>query len=235
MMVGIRSFRFVWALLLLAACSLLQSCLAPEESPLSEVEISDPSLITPIFTVQRTKTQTDGKVTVSFTAELLDSQGRNIQLLYGYATVNGVSMRFNDGVYTLTSKTIPFILDSAYTFTLKLSDAKTYSSSVRTPKTQVLSTTVTTRNDTVALAWTGTSNDMDSLKFRYEVYFPDAEGTGPTKAHYESIVPKNRTQLEVKLPSGGQFFNNYRASFFVQDTVNPVFNGGWGRGVIQYR
>jgi hypothetical protein len=226
---------FLAIALALGAGPVLQSCLM-EESPLSEVEISDPALISPRFTLRTTKNLPGGDSIFSVQAELFDGNGERIELLYGYVTINGLPLRaFNDyssTTYHLVSSSIRILPDSLYTFTVKLSDGQTYSSSLRTPKTNLLTATVSQASDILTLAWTGNSTENVTFTYYTEKTNPGDEDF-PT-AHEKTFAPSGGNTGSVELPKGRVFTGEYRASVTMQGSVHPAFRaGGWIRNVSE--
>jgi hypothetical protein len=207
------------------------ACMVADPSPLSQVEISDPSLITPRFTVQKSKETYSGQVYYTYRAELLDAEGMRIELLYGYVTLNGIRMSVGDGNsrYTLDSKKLAYRADEFYTFIVKLSNGQTYSSSVRTPKHELQSATATAmatgaeKTDSVTFGWSG--NTTDSVQIEYYVWehgSPGAEGEGAIPL-LKNFGPNADSEDGLKIYA---FTGKFHATVFTQGTVHPAFHAG---------
>ena len=210
-----------------------------QESPLSNTEISDPSLLTVRLTVKKIKTQSTGSSNYVFQAELLDRKARYIELLNGHVYLNGIKM-FSQQVpyenvtrYRLYTDAIKFRLDSLYTFTIVLSDGASYSSSVRTPATDMFTTTAMLRNDSIVFSWAG--NAEDSIEVFYETLTPDAEPGTVAWWFSERIDPKGRNTVAIKPESGREFTGTYSISTFRSNTVDPSFRGGYAKSMIELK
>jgi hypothetical protein len=237
MAVGMRSFRFVWAPLLLAASSLLQSCVV-EPSSLSQVEVSDPYLITPRFTVEKSVDSYSGNASYTYRADLLDANGDYIDLMYGYVTLNGHRMTVSSSGtrrYLLASSKLSYKADFLYTFSVKLSDGKTYNASVRTPKDALQTVTALKNSDSITVAWTG--NTTDSLKFEYFGWkgYIDADGEGAeTLWNYFGSNASNQGRFGIPPPY--MLSGRYNAAVFTSGTIDSAFHpGGRIRGVSEIR
>jgi hypothetical protein len=223
--------EFLLIALLTVTGLFLQACTT--ESSLSEEEISDPSLISPRFSVKRTKSIQSGTTSYLHTAVLKDAQGDHIELLYGNVTVNGVRLKaFNlFGIpteYRLSSNDMKVELDSLYTYTIKLSDGQVYASSVRTPASTVLTATVSTIGDSLLLVWTG--NNTDSILFEYDTKISLTDTTETAKRYEQSFAPNGKYEAKVKLPAGRAFTGSFYVAAFTRGTVHPAFLSG-GRAI----
>lgn len=111
--------------------AILCSC----ESPLSDTEITNPGLLAPVISVERTQSK-DGTIEHEYTCYLYDKSLQLVQLKNGSVSVNGAPMPHKKGLlgsyYSTTASSVPYALSTKYTFTITLADQKGYTASVTT-------------------------------------------------------------------------------------------------------
>jgi len=104
-------------------------------SPLSDTNVTDPSLLQPQLAVS--KTMDNGARVIEYTADIYDKNHNLVTLQNGSVKINGYSMNERANIlggeeYYLTGESeVKFILDTTYTFTLTLSDGTQYNGTVK--------------------------------------------------------------------------------------------------------
>lgn len=112
---------------------LFNSC----ESPLSELEINDPSLIRPDISLRRVR-DNNNRLTTSIDVYFYDKNLNTVQLKNGSVHVNGHIMKvenlpiFGGPYYTINTSIVQVKLSTLYLFTIELSDGKKYEASITT-------------------------------------------------------------------------------------------------------
>ncbi len=102
------------------------------ESPLSDVPISEPSVIRVLAEADRDNGSTNA-VSSLLMVTLYDKHDEFIEIKNGQVSVNGLSMTYcGFGQYIRTNETVS--PDASYTFVVSLSDGSQYSCNVHTPK-----------------------------------------------------------------------------------------------------
>jgi hypothetical protein len=107
------------------------------ESPLSDIEITDPSVLQPHFVVERSLLE-NGTVLNALQTTILDKNLASVQLKNGHVKVNGQNMTvteiLNISTYHIPSASVD--LNSDYNFEVVLANGESYTGSVTTqPKT----------------------------------------------------------------------------------------------------
>ncbi len=119
-----RMIRCMLSGIVFAACQLV-------ESPLSDVPISEPSVIRVLAEADR-DIQSSNSSSSLLRVTLYDKHDEFIELKDGHVSVNGQPMSYHMlGQYERTDNVKP---DFDYTFTVSLSDGSEYSCRVHTPK-----------------------------------------------------------------------------------------------------
>jgi hypothetical protein len=222
-------------LALLPLSFLLQSC--NKESPLSNTEITDPSILTAQFTIGKSKKQSTGSSNYTFQASILDKKDRYVEILNGHVFLNGIEMNAqrapyeNVTRYFLYTDKIKFKLDSLYTFTVVLSDGSSYSSSIRTPATDMISTTANSAGDSISFTWVG--NAADSI----EVYYGTQglyDEPGTVGLYYiQRKDPQGQNKATFKFDQGRIWVGAYNITTFRRNSVHPAFRRGWMKASIE--
>ena len=131
---------FVMVVLLITGCA--------QNSALSDVEITDPSLLRVTIEMQRTLDQ-NGSLFPTINAYLYDKNDDNVSLKNGALYVNGIMMQLQNLPignlpYYTASGLINFTIDSLYTFTIMLADSSKHFFTIRTQTQDIYSFTVPT-------------------------------------------------------------------------------------------
>lgn len=127
------------------------------ESALSDMEITDPSVLQTHFVVERTMLE-DGTVISSLHANLFDKNLASIQLKNGQVKVNGQQMSvneiFNISIYHIPTATVD--LNTNYDFEVVLANGEGYSGTVTTQEKTFTTLTVpstSTVDSDLTISW----------------------------------------------------------------------------------
>lgn len=109
-----------------------------EPSPLSDIPVSDPSVVSVSADLEYFSDQNSSFDTM--TAELMDKNGNQFSLLIGGCYFNGMEMHLyeddRDPFYYLTDNDISVQPCSTYIFSIMLADSVQYSSTINSPPVQ---------------------------------------------------------------------------------------------------
>lgn len=125
--------------IVLAATVFLTNC----DSPLSDVDITDPGLLMVNFAAEQTVSD-DGTVLKAQTATVFDKNLASVELKNGGVKVNGQQMSITEilNIKTYYIPSASLSLNTDYNFVLTLADGKGYSGTVKTPAKALTSVTV---------------------------------------------------------------------------------------------
>jgi len=165
-------------------CALaLAFCFSNCDSPLSDVEITDPGLLITNFTVERSVSD-DGTVLDALKATVFDKNLASVELKNGHVNVNGQQMSIteilNIKTYYISKPTIS--LNTDYNFEMSLADGNIYKGAVKTQAKALTSLTVPsnpTINEDVVISW----NDVyvhDEMIITINLTSPAGTVAGPT-------------------------------------------------------
>lgn len=113
-----------------------------EDSSLSDVEISDPSLIKPDISIKRTRGN-DNLLETEIKVILWDKNLNAIELKKGSVAVNDKTMELKKMAitqapyYTINSLNLPIELNTEYVFSIELADGEVYKASITTQQTDL--------------------------------------------------------------------------------------------------
>lgn len=115
-------------LILFSSCS--------DDSSLSDVELTDPSIIRPVIELNRSWDD-DGQLTTKIKVFLWDKNSDLIELKKGNVSVNGQLMHTEDVLtggqyYTIDESMLQVGIDELYTFVIELADEEQYEASITT-------------------------------------------------------------------------------------------------------
>ncbi len=223
--------KFSFALVLLSLIAL--SC----SSPLSDVNITDPSLLEPQLVVTKSIGLT-GNRSVVYTADIYDKNFNLVTLQNGSVKINGFNMNeranlFGGEEYYLQGESeVKFALDDTYTFTLTLSDGSKYYGKVTSQSedlTEFVVPSSQSRTQPINVSWKNTDpNATMSIELVYKFSTDSSSGTGsqiinignPASESY-SISPSvftttqgKTTEVDLTLVSK------------ITGTIDPGFRGG---------
>lgn len=127
------------------------------DSPLSDVEITDPSLIQTNFVVERALLN-DGTVLGALQTTIFDKNLASVELKNGKVKVNGQQMSVNEilniKTYNIPSATVN--LNTGYDFEVVLADGKNYGGSITTQAKTFTSVTVPSnpsKDNDLTISW----------------------------------------------------------------------------------
>jgi len=139
-----------------------------QDSPLSDVDLEDPSLIKP--DIQINKSISSGTITFTTITWLYDKNFNSIELKSGDVKMNNIKMTLKHGLnnepyYVIEPfDLLPFQLNSAYECKITLSDGKIYSSSVVTRVKDLYQLNIPAeqpRNEDINVSWADAANDRE--------------------------------------------------------------------------
>lgn len=154
-MKNIRNYFVICLLFLLSSCM--------EDSALSDVEISDPSLIQPDISLYRIR-DNSGLLTSKIEVFIWDKNYNSIELKKGSVSVNGQIMQLKKlpltgaPYYTIDTSILKVELNKLYTFTISLGDGKLYQSSINTQSidlTSLILPAAYNKQDNMTISWAG--------------------------------------------------------------------------------
>jgi hypothetical protein len=179
------------------------------DSPLSDVEVTDPGLLQTHFVVERALLN-DGSVLASLHTTILDKNLASVELKNAQVKVNNQQMSMaeilNIKTYYIPSATVN--LDTDYDFEVVLSDGQSYAGSVTTPAKTFTSLTVPS----------SPSKDSDLTISWNDVY-----------VHEELIITLNLTSPAGTVP--GATFNLTTAQMQAGSFVIPKSNFATPAGI----
>lgn len=194
----------------------LYSC----SSPLSDVEISDPNLITPHFSVTYSDTENGEKSSIS--ACLNDKNFGYIQLKKGGVYINDENTSMQGNCYTSNDEVKAL---TTYDFVVELADSNIYASNITTPmffdKVEIPYSVY--EDETFYVVWANNYKE----KFT-NVVFEVKDSSGFWRTIYEKDV-KTITSLPISnidYPIKHQGKGKITLTRQVKSTVNNRFNGG---------
>lgn len=163
------------SILLIATLSLLfASC----ESSLSDEEISNPAVISPQIIVSKDR---DYRGLVSYTYEcvLADKGGARVALKNGSVSMNSTQMILTKDLigsyYTLTTKYVPYLLGTKYTFKVLMANGASYDAVITTPVidlSALAAPEMVAKTSNMFIQWAGIDSNVTmylSLKIYYRL------------------------------------------------------------------
>ena len=188
------------------------------ESPLSDVELNDPSVILLEIDVEVVQPLSGGR-SKSFQAILKDKKGDYIKLKNGGVSVNGsnlevITFELSDApYYELVNNQVNLNLNSRYSFNIKLNSESEYIAEVRSIENQLTVFNVPAdhmKTENLTVSWQ-TANVNDHLQIKVIRYVKTGQG---------NILPKDKT-IAITAPALGQY--TFNPSYF-QDVDGNVIN-----------
>jgi hypothetical protein len=223
----VKHSRKVSTLFAFAITLIFSSC----ESSLSDVELTDPSVLQTYFIVERALLN-DGSVLNSLHTTIYDKNLASVELKNGHVKVNGQQMSeteiLNISTYYIPSATVN--LNTDYNFEVVLADGKSYAGAVTTQAKTFTSLTVPS-NSTVDSDLTISWQDIyvhDVLTISLNLTSP--AGTVPgatftlTPAQMEAgtlVIPKSNFATPVGITSATITLNGAKYG-----TIDPKFRSG---------
>lgn len=128
------------------------------DSPLSDVEVTDPSLLMVNFAAEKS-IAADGTVLGALTATVFDKNLASVELKKGTVKVNGKQMSITE-IVNIKTYYVPqasVSLDTNYGFEMTLADGTVYNGLVKTPAKGLTSVTVPASpaiNEDLVISWT---------------------------------------------------------------------------------
>ena len=133
------------------------TCLSNCESALSDIEVTDPSVLQTHFVVERSLLE-NGTVLSALQTTILDKNLASVKLKNGQVKVNGQQMSIaeilNVSTYHLPAATVN--LDTDYNFEIVLANGQSHTGKVRTPQktfTSVTTPTSSAADSDLTISW----------------------------------------------------------------------------------
>ncbi|MBN1951138.1 MAG: hypothetical protein JW801_08035 [Bacteroidales bacterium] len=163
---------------------LLAGC-GPQNSPLSDIKLTDPSVLAPsIRLVQHI--DEDGRESGSIEVWLYDKNGNTVELKDGGVRVNGKDMKvrqvqFTEAPYYSADRIIRDLEPgTTYDFEIILADGKAYKASIKTPEEKLDLLRVPdrhNRNEDMVISWEGI-HGYDEMTVKLACYYDRDESQG---------------------------------------------------------
>lgn len=229
-------------LFLIPFCTLfIISC--TEDSPLSDVDLDDPSLIRPVIHI--TKNTLSNSVLYSNETWLYDKNNNSIALKSGSVKMNDVTLSLKRGInnepyYVVESfNNTSFKFNTMYESKITLSDDKSYTSSVTT-RSIYLNTIVApsehNKNDNLTITWTSAANDQklvltlyvssndSSVTQNINMQNPSSGAYTIDRSYFNGIPGANKVQLTLEATNTGVINRSFRSGGSITSTITVTKN-----------
>lgn len=229
----IKNITFFGIMLMLMATTCVK------DSPLSEVELNDPSVIRPSIYLERTWDANDS-LRAYVRVYLYDKNNHSIELQTGSVSMNDIPMQveYTSGggpFYTLNSSILNIELNKSYNFIIKLSDGKAYACSVTTQSEDLyeleLPSNYNSANN-MLIHW----NDRDiTSEFEIELNCTYSSSSKSSKGQTTDIfTPNQQERTEGAYSIHKSYFNQepniYMAKVIVRSKVYGEVDPGFDDG-----
>jgi hypothetical protein len=207
---------------IISAAILMASC----SSPLSDIAISDPNLITPIIKVEFNNTE-DGKNSVINTC-LTDKNGAYIELKEGEVAVNGKIMNTTLACY---NSNMNVDSEKKYTITVTLADSAKYDNTVTTPAffEKVNYPNKIDKGEGFNVDWSDNYNEETMVIFEIK------DSSGFWTKIYENEVDDNRDYVsKIDYPAYDVSEGKITLQRIEKGTIADGFNGGKMEAKVTY-
>lgn len=167
-----------------------------QDSPLSDIEIDDPSLIAPEIKLKRNRDE-NGILTSNIEVWLFDKNHNSIRLKNGDVRINDIPLDLtnapltNNAYYYSATGLINIEINTDYNFEIELSDGGIYTASVHTPENDLNSLNLPqnyTTNSDMVISW-GTIYHYDEMKIKIENHYINSGNQG-TETKKINIPPQ---------------------------------------------
>ena len=215
---------------------IVSSCM--KDSSLSDVEISDPSLIRPDISLTRTRDNSN-RLETDIKVFLWDKNFDAVQLKKGSVSVNGNIMKVDKLVltgapyYTIDTTVLRVELNKTCTFIIELADGQQYEASITTQNVDLYELNLPSgysKLNNMDISWKGSE-----IQNEFEIlltcnYSADSE-SGQTS---DLFTPNYQERLSGTYIISKSYFNQkdniYKASVKISSkkngTIDPVFRSG---------
>ncbi len=156
-------------------------------SPLSDTNVTDPSLLEPVLVVTKS-IDSGGARTVEYTADIYDKNLNLVTLQNGSVKIDNFAMNeradiFGGEEYYISGESeVKFALSTTYSFTLTLSDGSQYNGTVKSQSedlTEFNTPTSQSHTQNMPLTWTDTDpNATMSIQMLYKFSTDTSTGSG---------------------------------------------------------
>lgn len=206
-------------------------------SPLSDVNVTDPSLLEPQLVVMKS-IGTTGNRSVVYTADIYDKNYNLVTLQNGSVKINGFNMNeranlFGGEEYYLQGESeVKFAPDGTYKFTLTLSDGSKYYGTVTSQSkdlTEFIVPSSQSRTQPIDVSWKDTDPSAAmSIQLVYKYSTDSSSGTG-TRTVSISDPSSGTFSISPSLFTAGQGTTNEVDLTLVSEitgTIDPGFRAG---------
>ena len=195
----IISFSSLLFFILITGCT--------QDSPLSDLDLTDPGLIKPDIKISRS-IYTTGTTTFSHTVWIYDKNDNSVNIQNGKVSINNVELSLKKAVlsnapyYSIDpAYSLPFEFNKIYTCDIVLSDGKVYSSTVKSRSADIDSFVVPSTHDRtkdLLLEWEPVDpNENIDISMFYNFRTDTSSGTGardiqiPNPQSGMALIPKS--------------------------------------------
>ncbi len=205
-------------------------------SPLSDTNVTDPSLLQPQLTVS--KTLNNGARSVEYTAVIFDKNSNLVTLKDGGVKINGIVMDtaktlFGGQDYQLLGESgVKFALSTSYTFTITLSDGSNYYGTVKSQSTDLYefdAPATQSRKQNMTVTWKDTDpNAQMYIQMIYDFRTDSSGGSGE-----QTFTIPNPSSKSYSINSS--YFNTTQGTIYevdltliseVRGTIDSHFRSG---------
>ena len=185
-------------------------CSCPGKSVLSEVDLTDPSIICPEIKLTRIRYE-DMKLNNKIDVRLCDSKGDYVQLKNGSVSVNGHELGLRENIlrvsyYTIYHKTLPVEANKEYEFTIVLADGKKYKAAIKTQETDLYQLNVPKKHkkgNDMEISWKGRITEAPLA-----IYLTCFTGSAGRPGNNYKLEPNKEEQKACKYLISKELFNN---------------------------
>lgn len=217
----------------LVSILLLHSC--TEESPLSDIDITDPSLIQLDVSLFKS-IDYQGNLNSRIWVYLYDKNQNLIKLKNGKVSVNGHAMILDEiglnkaPYYTIDARVLSVEAQKEYAFTIELSDGKAYLASITTQNIDLYEINIPfehSKNSNMQISWKGYDTQSD-LVLTLNCAYSNTKSSGQV---VEQFHPGHQERTKGEFVFASSNFNKqegiYRAfvsiTSTIKGTVDPHF------------
>ncbi len=225
--------------ILLCAIAALSVAVSSCSSPLSDTNVTDPSLLEPRLAIRKAIT-TSGAITIEYLADIYDKNLNLVTLQNGNVRIGNYQMNQRANLlggieYYLTGESeVSFSLNKTYSFTLTLSDGSTYNGSVTSQTDDLVRfdvPSIQSRTQSINVTWSSTDPNAEmwiQMATRYKtdssqgVAYQTLRIANPAAQSY-TITPSQFSTAE-----GTAYEVDLTLVSEMKGTIDPRFRSGSG-------
>ena len=212
---------------------MFNSCM--EDSSLSDVEITDPSLIEPDINLIRER-DNSGRLKSSIIVYLWDKNFDAIELKKGNVSVNGHTMQVEKLVltggpyYTIDTSILKVELDELYTFTIELADGQKYEASITTQDIDLYELNLPadySKLNNMDIIWKGYDIENE-FQIQLTCDYRTSTSSGQTS---NTLIPDQNERISGSYIISKSYFNQkegiYKATVRITSKTNGTIDPGF--------